>query len=139
MKRVWQRCNRFVDDEVAMLTDGRHQNMSKSKKEEHYAAVKEGKFDCYACDEQVRPGWGACFDCKVPLTESTVEQMILVADTYEEFLRLENLLTGESVASRSVKSQRNVNRAEFERTYQNKLDENVKAVGEYRIVHNGQI
>ena len=51
------------------------------------------------------------FDCKAPLTEHTVEQQKLVADTYEEFLRLEALLTGASVASRSTKSQRNVNRA----------------------------
>ena len=139
LKRVWQRCNRFVGDEIEMHIDGRHQNMSKSKKEEHYAAVKEGKFDCYACNEQVRLGWDVCFDCKAPLTEHTVEQQKLVADTYQEFLRLETLLTGERVASRSTKSQRNLNRADFERKHHETLAENAKAVGENRIVHNGPI
>ena len=139
LKRVWQRCNRFVGDNIKMHIDGRHQCMSKDKKEEHYVAVKEGKFECYACNEQVRPGWDVCFDCKAPLTEHTVEQQKLVADTYQEFLRLETLLTGERVASRSSKSQKNHDRAEFEREHWEASTKNAKAVGADRAVHNGPI
>ena len=68
-----------------------------------------------------------------------MEQQKLVADTYQEFLRLETLLTGERVASRSTKSQRNLNRADFERKHHEALIDNAKAVGDNRIVHNGPI
>jgi hypothetical protein len=76
--------------------------------------------------------------------------MKLVADTHKESLRLENLLTGESVENRSTKSQRNADRADFERTFQNRVKENAKALAEARksnwdgddenrTVHNGPI
>ena len=54
---------------------------------------------------------GICYECTAPLEESTVEQMKLVADTHKESLRLENLLTGESVENRSAKSQRNADKS----------------------------
>ena len=76
--------------------------------------------------------------------------MQLAADTHKERLRLENLLTGESVENRSAKSQLNADRANFERTFENRVKENAKALAEARksnwdgddedrIVHNGPI
>ena len=139
LRRVWQRCNRFMSDDIKMHIDGRHQDISKEKKEAHYVAVKEGCFECYACNKEARPGWDACYNCKAPLTEHTAEQQKLVADTYIEFLRLETLLTGERVASRSSKSQKNHDRSKFERDHWEASINNAKAVGADRAVHNGPI
>ena len=57
LKCVWQKCKEFANDDVVMLIDNRHQKMPKSKKEAHYAAVRDGKFNCYKCDALLHSGW----------------------------------------------------------------------------------
>ena len=82
--------------------------MPKDKREAHYRAVEDGKFNCYECDAPLYSGWQVCYECKAPLTESTVKQMQLAADTPKQRLRFEILLTGGIVENRSAKSQTNV-------------------------------
>jgi len=139
LRRVWRGCNRFFEDEVTMLIDGTHQDISQEKKEAHYVAVKEGCFNCYACGHEARPGWDACYDCKAPLTEHTAEQQKLVADTYMEFVRLELLLTGGRVSSRGSRAHKNLERAKFERDHWDASTNNAKAVKADRAVHDGPI
>ena len=139
LRRVWYGCNWFSEDDIKMHVDGTHQDISKEKKEAHYVAVTEGCFNCYVCSHEARPGWEACYDCKAPLTEHTAEQQKLVADTYLEFVRLERLLTGGRVSSRGSRSQKNLERANFERDYWAASTNNAKAVRAGRAVHDGPI
>jgi hypothetical protein len=107
--------------------------MPKDKREAHYRAVKDGKFNCYECNALLYSGWQICYECIAPLTESTVEQRQLAADSHKERLRLESLLTGGTVENRSAKSQTNVERANFERTVDKKVKENAEAQAKARL------
>jgi hypothetical protein len=73
------------------------------------------------------------------LTEHTAEQQKLVADTYLEFVRLERLLTGGRGYCRGSRSQKNLERASFERDYRAASANNGKAERAGRAVHDGPI
>jgi len=138
-----------------MQNDKKHQFMPIDKREVHYRAVENGEFNCYQCNAQLYSGWRVCYECSVPLTEGTAEEMQLAADTPKQREHYENLLTGGMAKYRSARSKTNVERANFERTVDEKVKENAKAQAkakasnwnrtapyqkvEERVVHDGRL